>query len=77
MTKITKPVPNQVVIWFGGGSVDRTLSFAGFGGGSVDRTLSFAGSVEPPRTYKFGRTDPERFGRSLHHAVHLSHSAFA
>ena len=67
MTKITKPVPNQVVIWFGGGSVDRTLSFAGFGGGSVDRTLSFAGSVEPHRTSKFGQTDPnpEQFGRSL------------
>ena len=38
-----------------------------FGGGSVDRTLSFAGSAEPHRTSKFGRTDPdpERFGRSL------------
>jgi len=38
-----------------------------FGGGSVDRTLRFPGSAEPHRTSKFGRTDPdpERFGRSL------------
>ena len=27
-----------------------------FGGGSVDRTLWFGGSAEPHRTTKFGRT---------------------
>ena len=42
-----------------------------FGGGSVDRTLRFPGSAEPHRTSKFGRTDPdpERFGRSLIRAI--------
>ena len=38
-----------------------------FGGGSVDRTFRFGGSAEPHRTSKFGRTEPEPewFGRSL------------
>ena len=46
-----------------------------FGGGSVDRTLRFPGSAEPHRTSKFGRTDPdpERFGRSLGSTVLESH----
>ena len=42
-----------------------------FGGGSVDRTLRFGGSAEPHRTSKFGRTEPEPewFGRSLLNAL--------